>query len=80
MVKTGGIRLQWEPADPKVVPFQPSARPTSGISKVNGGRWERQGERLSLELWLDPVQRVMRHSRKWCWRERITYAENGDGD
>jgi hypothetical protein len=60
MVKTGGIRLQWEPADPKVVPFQPSARPTSGISKVNGGWWERrgegrgkgerQGERLSLEL------------------------------
>ena len=53
-----GIRVQWEPPDLTVVPFQPSARPTSGISDVNGGWWERRGEgerhgeRLSLELWL----------------------------
>jgi hypothetical protein len=56
----GGIRVQWEPVDLTVVPFQPSARPTSGISEVSGG-WrerrgeeERQGERLPLELWLAP--------------------------
>jgi hypothetical protein len=29
---------------PQIVPFQPSARSTSGVSKVNGGRWERRGE------------------------------------
>jgi hypothetical protein len=44
MVKAGGIPVRWEPADLKVVPFQPSARPTSGIPKVNGGWWERRGE------------------------------------
>jgi hypothetical protein len=74
------------PADLKVVPFRPSARPISGISEVNGGWWERrgeggrQGERLSLGLWLDPEQRAIRRSRRGCWHERTTYAEDGDGD